>query len=451
MKLYSITTFFLYLLLSAPMLQGQPQATLTGTVTSLDGSSLPRAHVMLKPYSDNLFYHTQTVAVDKNDRFQVSVPKSGVYRLTITGAMHKDVHMPVWIREPDTLHIDARLDPKNLDDGEYFNSNEYISWIRVTGNFNGYNYDRGVRFERVAPKTLRATITTSLDTLHYQIVGLTSGTTVLPGAADYRLRDSQNYEAVVPVTNDRVIVTYKADSTYFDNRNPYKGYRTTWDLNQSKIQFGDEREDHIQKNLNKVNLFDRLFNYAMFDSDTLTQDVFEYTMQQHYKERWKLNLTEIDSLENRIKNLPMDTNEYLRQSMHYKYLLLSENIVETDDSGLLEEIETEPGRHIDTGLLHATMDVIPPESPLWSLNRELILVLPAVLGYADRVTGYLEEMVMKHQDNDITGRVLFKLFTHSFDSSGRSEKTKKYYRLILDAFGDNYYARKAREYVQADN
>ncbi|NGP76315.1 carboxypeptidase regulatory-like domain-containing protein [Balneolaceae bacterium YR4-1] len=451
MRLLVSTVILCYLLVFTPILKGQSQAVLSGTVRSLDGSSLPRAHVTLDPYSDNLFYSSETVEVQSNGSFQIVAPRSGIYRVSITGAMHKGLQFPVWIREPGTMQLDIQLDPKNLDDGEYFNSNEYLSWIRVTGNFNGYNYDRGVRFERIDSNTLRATINTSLDTLHYQITGLTSGTTVLPGAADYRLRDSRNYEAIVPVKNNRVVLIYKADSTYFDNKNPFEGYRTTWDFNQSGVKFIDETEDQIQKNLRKEDFFSRLFNYGMFDTDSLPVEQFKYTMQQHYREMWKLNIREIDALEKRLSSLPGSTNDYVRQSMYYKYLLLSEEIHESHDSRLLESSDTEPSLYIGIDFLNASMDVIPPESSLWSLRSDLLFILPEMLGYTKRVTAYMEEVVKKNRDTDITGRVLFELFTNSYDDSGRSEQTQDYYRLILEAFGDNYYARKAREYVQADN
>lgn len=451
MRPFTLAAFVCYLLVYAPALRGQSHAILSGTITSLDGSSLPRAHVSLTPYLQSLFYNSETVEVDSNGSFQIAVPRAGIYRVTITGAMHKTMQFPLWVREPDTQQLLVQLDPKNLDDGEYFNSDEYLSWIRVTGNFNGYNFDRGVRFERVDPKTLRATINTGLDTLHYQITGLTSGTTVLPGAADYRLRNSHTYEAIVPVINDKVVLTYKADSSYFENKNPFEGYRTTWDLNQSKVKFSNEIEDQIQKNLSKEDFFARLFNYRMFDSDSLPVEKFEFTMRQHYKEIWKLNIKEIDALAKRLTNLPTSTNDYVRQSMYYKYLLLSEDIYDTHDSVLLEASNTEPSQYISNDILTASLDVIPPESPLWSLRKELIFILPEMLGYTQRIKGYLVQTIAKNRDTDITGRVLFQLFTHSYDDTGSSEQTQNYYRLILETFGDNYYARKAREYVQAND
>lgn len=451
MRIFTVSLFLIYLLVSASALKGQSRAILSGSVTSLDGSSLPRAHVILEPYTDNLFYSSETVTVNPADRFHIEVPQTGIYRVTVTGAMHKDTWFPVWIREPGTLNLEIQLDPKNLDDGEYFNSNEYISWIRVTGNFNGYNYDRGVRFERIDSTTLQATVNTSLDTLHYQITGLTSGTTVLPGAADYRLRDSENYEAIVPVNQNKVVLTYHADSTYFDNKNPFEGYRTTWDFNQGNITFADVTENQIHKNLRKENFFTRLFNYAMFDTDSLPAERFELTMRQHYREMWKLNILEIETLEREIENLPAGIQEHLGQSMYYKYLSLSEEIYETHLSRLLEESTTEPSQYINSNILKASLNVIPPDSPLWSLRRGLINILPNLLGYTPQVKTYLEQTVANHRDTDITGRVLFQLFTHSYDNSGRSEQTQRYYQLILDAFGDNYYARKAREYVQAND
>lgn len=451
MKLFATIAILSCLLVYAPALKGQSQAVITGTVKSLDGSSLPRVDLTLQPYTDHLFYNSERVEVNSEDRFLLEVPRSGVYRVTVMGTMHKKLQFPVWIREPDTLQLEVELDPKNLDDGEYFNSNEYISWIRVTGNFNGYNYDRGVRFERVDSTTLKATINTSLDTLHYQITGLTSGTTVLPGAADYRLRNSQNYEAIVPVNHNKLVLTYHADSTYFENKNPFEGYRTTWDFNQSNVTFANDMEDRLQKNLKKENLFARLFNYAMFDSDSLLVEKFELTMEQHYREMWKLNIKEIESLGIRLTNLPANINDDLRKTMYFKYLSLSEEIKETHDSRLLEGSETEPSRYINKDVLNASLEVIPPESALWSLRNDLILLLPQMLGYTGEVTDYLEQTVAKNRDTDLTGRVLFQLFTHAYDNNGRSEQTQRYYRHILDIFGDNYYARKAREYVQAND
>ena len=454
MRAYAAFFIVSFLTLQPFDINSQPQAVLFGTVTSLDGSSLPTAHVTLDPYLDNLFFNSVVTEVDSNNSFSLTIPQSGLYRLTVSGVMHKQFSVPIWIRDPDTHRLHVELDPKNLDDGEYFDSNEYLSWIRVTGNFNGYNYDRGIRFDRIDSTTLRAEINTSLDTLTYQITGLTSGTTVLPGAADYRLRNSDNYVAVLPVHNNRAVLTYKADSTYFDNKNPFKGYRTTWDLNQSQIIFEDETEGRIHQNLRKENLSSRIFNFAMFDSDSMPRDKFEYTMEQHYRESWEMHLEKISAMEDLLGTSTFE-NEYLSQAMFYQYLLVSDEIIEAHKSGLLEgmvndldRIVTEPGNYIDTGILDTSMDVIPPESPLWSLRKDLIFTLPEMLGISGKTKEYLEEVVRKNRDTDITGRVLYQLFTHSFDRSGRSDQTQNYYRLMLDMFGNDYYARKAREYVQ---
>ncbi len=434
---------------------GQVEATLTGTVTSLDGSALPQAHVIISPWANNSgMFSTETVEVKPDGSFQTAITKSGLYRLTIQGVLHKSIISPLWIRKPDTLEFSVRLDPKNLDDGKYFMNDEYLSWIRVTGNFNGYNYDQGVIFKRVEPKTLKATIKTSLDTIRYQIVGITSGTSVLPGAADYRLRDARNYEAVVPVKNNTVELIYRADSTYYPNKNPYEGYRTTWDPNQSELKFSGSFEDEIHKNLDIHNILPNIFNYKIFESDSLPVERFQMYMEEVDRKIAQINIHEMNKIEDQISNFKNSTtvNEYYLQSLYIRYLLLSENLLRINR---LANESAEPDKKlkgkIETNILEASMVQIPPSSQLWSLRNSLITLLPEILGYTDSVISYLERVVSENPNNSLTRSLLLELFKWSYDSEGKSERTQEYYQNILDSFGDNYYARKAREHVQKND
>lgn len=443
------------LLLVAQTGYSQAEATLTGTVTSLDGSALPKAHVTISPWANNSdLFNTETVEVKPDGSFQTAITKSGIYRLTIQGVLHKSIVSPLWIRKPDTLEFSIRLDPKNMDDGKYFKNDEYLSWIRVTGNFNGYNYDQGVIFKRVEPKTLKATIKTSLDTIRYQIVGITSGTSVLPGAADYRLRDARNYEAVVPVKNNTVELTYRADSTYYPNKNPYEGYRTTWDPNQSELKFSGSFEDEIHKNLDIRNILPNIFNYKIFESDSLPVERFQMYMEEVDRKIVQINIHEMSKIEDQISNYKNSTtvNEYYLQSLYIRYLLLSENLLRINQ--MVNE-SAEPDKKlkgkIETNILEASMLHIPPSSQLWSLRNSLITLLPEILGYTDSVISYLERVVSGNPDNSITGSLLLELFKWSYDTNGKSERTQEYYQNILDSFGNNYYARKAREHIQKND
>lgn len=444
--------FLFCILLSFYNVSGQPEATLTGTVKSLDGSVLPKAHITISPWSNNRgLFNTKTVEVNQDGSFQAAITKSGLYRITIQGVLHKSIISPLWIRKPDTLNISARLDPKNLDDGKYFESDEYLSWIRVTGNFNGYNYDQGIIFERIEPKTLKATIKTSLDTIRYQIVGITTGTSVLPGAADYQLRDARNYEAVVPVKGNTVVLTYKADSTYYPNKNPYEGYRTTWDPNQSKLEFTGSYEDEIHNNLDVPNILPNIFNYKIFENDSLRVEKFQMFMNKVHREIVQVNIQEMNKIEDQISNYKSSAivNEYYLQSLYIRYLLLSVNLTRNNRFGNgSAEVDKKLKEKIDHNILKTSMLQIPPSSQLWSLSNNLITILPEILGYSDSVTAYLEQVVSGNPDNTITGNLLLDLFKWSYDTNGKSERTQEYYQNILDSFGDDYYARKAREYVE---
>ena len=446
-----ITILLLCLLTMAQNVNCQVQATLSGTVKSLNGSTLPQAHVTISPWANNSgLFSTQTVEINEDGSFQTAITKSGLYRLTFQGVMHKSIVSPLWIRKPDTLKLSARLDPKNMDDGTYFDSDEYLSWIRVTGNFNGYNYDKGVPFKKIGPKTLQAVIKTSLDTIRYQIVGLTSGTIVLPDADGYELRDQRNYQGIMPVKNNSVVLTYKADSTYYPNKNPYEGYRTTWDPNQSELKFSGPYENKIHRNLDVQNILPNIFNYKIFKNDSLPTERFQIYMDKVQEEIVQISIQEMNKVEEKISNYKNSTslNEYYLQSLYLRYLLLSENLFINSWINGSTELDKKLEEEIDTGILEASMLHIPAYSQLWSLRNSLINLLPKILGYTDSVTSYLEQVASENPDNSITGRLLLELFKWSYDSEGTSERTQKYYQKILDAFGDDYYARKAREYVQ---
>lgn len=431
--------YFTVILLNFFCCYGYSQvSTITGSVTSLKGAPLLKSHILIEPDNNELLFNSQKITVSRDGDFTITIPKAGLYNVTVLGVLHKSLRFPLWIREPDSLNISIKLDPKNLDDGTYFESDEYLSWIRVTGNFNGYNYDQGVRFKRVTSRKLRAVISTSLDTIRYQIVGLTSGTTVLPGADDYALRDRYDYEAVQSVHDNKVILTYKSDSTYFPDQNPYEGYRNTWDPNQSIHTFSTSLEERIHNNLGRDDFFKYIFDYSIFDSVSIPRDHFRSYMDSIREKKHERFRKDFKQIEQQLENTIILKDTYLRQSLAYKYL---------NQSSFLKNVEREEiQEYINPATLRTTLDIMPPSSPLWS--TDLLDIYPEVLGYTPNVVSYFEQVITANSGLNIAGALLLDLFKSSYDIDGRSESTKKYYRDILQQFGDDYYARKAREYVQ---
>lgn len=425
----------------------QPAAKISGKVTSLNGSLLPKAHLLIEPWNTDLLLDSKVIEVEEDGKFEFSIAHAGLYRVKVRGVLHKRMQFPLWIREPESREITIRLDPKNLDDGTYFDNDEYLSWIRLTGNFNGYNYDSGIRFKREGPNTLTANINIGLDTLRYQIIGLTTGTVVLPGADDYILRDPNNYEALVAVTDNSVTLTYHADSTYYPTQNPYEGYRTTWDPNQSEYHFTSPSENKIQYNLNQTSYFAELFDYRVVSSDSLPVDEFQEIVAEIYNEGAQLRIKELKKVEQKLKN--RSHSEAYQQSLFIKYLRLSRYLLYTEQRQLeANGVETRYQKHINADVLNASMEGLPASSPLWSLERGLPNVYTDVLGYTTSVISFLELLSKENPDNKVSGPVLLKLFKRSYDIEGNSQKTKAYYQQILDRFGNRYYAQKAREYVQ---
>lgn len=249
------------------------------------------------------------------------------------------------------------------------------------------------------------------------------------------------------VSGNSITLTYHADSTYYPTQNPYKGYRTTWDPNQSEYRFSSSTENRIQHNLDPMSYFPKLFDYRILSSDSLPADTLEKYMADIYKEGNHLRIKELKQVQKEVLN--RSHSEAYLQSLYFKYLNLSRYLLNSDSRQRdAYDIETGKQKHINPNVLEASMKSLPPHSPLWSLQQDLLEVYPEALGFTPSVISYLEWVSRENPDNQISGPVLLQLFNWSYDIEGNSKRTKEYYQQILDRFGNRYYARKAIEYVQ---
>jgi len=149
----------------------------------------------------NIFTLPDKVYADKNGSFSVTFEDPGIYTLSVRGVFHKSVRIPVMIYDQDKIELDIFLLPHSYNNGEYFDQQVYLKWIRAYGNFNGYDFFSGEIFRANKDGSISAFIKTDLDTIRYQIRGLTRGIAVLPGADEYSTIGS-DFEAVIYNTSD---------------------------------------------------------------------------------------------------------------------------------------------------------------------------------------------------------------------------------------------------------
>lgn len=119
--------------------------TVSGTILSVTGEPMPVSSIDVSATGPtNIFTLPDKVYADKNGSFSVTFEDPGIYTLSVRGVFHKSVRIPVMIYDQDKIE---------------------------------------------------------LDTIRYQIRGLTRGIAVLPGADEYSTIGS-DFEAVIYNTSD---------------------------------------------------------------------------------------------------------------------------------------------------------------------------------------------------------------------------------------------------------
>jgi len=440
----------------------QEHSIIKGTVLSLEGQPLPKAHVHIDPWADYSLFDNRIMEVDKKGNFRLTIPEPGLYRVRFTGVMHKPLVIPLWLYKQDSLTYHIRLDPRTMDDGRYFDRPDYLEWTRIIGNFNNYNYDNGITFTLNDEFTLTATIHTQLDTVSYRIIGLTSGSVALPGAADYRLNDRGRYDGLLPVTNDSVTIVYRADSVYYPDGNISGQSDIPGEINDAMFSIFPHQESNIQEELIATYLAVR-WRLLHSSADSTTRKKFARRKNESisnyfsrvvpFSFRNHVNILE-KNLESVLSFFSANEPEYDspdHQVLFYKYIyslfLLknrSEQLQSISETGDKPDLKYYSEHPTASKILYG----LPADTPLWSLLEMVPNIYFDLIPWSSKSEQYLTRMVQNHPNLDLTGPILFRLFKRSYDREGLSENTTRYYQLLLNKFGDDYYTQKARSYVQ---
>ena len=440
----------------------QAQSILKGTVLSLNGQPLPKAHVHIEPWADHSLFDTRITAVDKKGHYHIAIPETGLYRLRFTGVMHKPFVIPLWFINRDSLTYHIRLDPRTLDDGRYFDRPDYLEWTRIIGNFNNYNYDQGIIFTASKKHTLSATIHTHLDTVSYRIIGLTSGSVALPGAADYRLNDRGRYDGLLPVKNNTVNLVYRADSVYYPDGNISGQTGIPDEINDAMFSIFPRQDAKIQEELISTYLAIR-WRILHPSADSTTREKYARRKDESVSNffsrvipfSFRKQVTMLEKNLNSILSFFTENEPEYHSAYHqvliYKYiysLFLLKNRTEQmksiSQTGKKPDLEYYYEHPAASKIIYG----LPADSPLWSLLISVTGIYFNLIPWSNRSEQYLTRMVRHHPNLDLTGPVLFRLFKLSYDREGLSPNTTRYYQLLLKKFGDDNLARKARIYVR---
>ena len=346
------------------------------------------------------------------------------------------------IYDQESVWMDIHLLPNSYNNGEYFDQQVYLKWIRAFGNFNDYDFFSGQIFRANDDGSISAFIKTDLDTIRYQVRGITRGVTVLPGADNYQVR-GDDFEAVLYNTTDADSVELRFNP---DKEQPYYNALpegpVSWQIPLSGfIHFHDESDKFWSTPLSRTGVAQLHFRTLSEPAHNgVPAGFLKESMFRSYDFRSTHYLSASrDSVINFLKREGLHPQQ--RSALLISYLGLIEQ--QRSRERYLENMGQQlPELKIDTDIFDEIFAMVDPSNPAWALNDDAPLVLLHETNFSEKAVAYTEQMV-RQQSDDMVVRNLVLALIEQFAGNYQDIRAMPYYNWIIERYGENNLARRA--------
>jgi hypothetical protein len=426
---------------------GYAQTVVSGSVLSITGDPLPIATVDIASSGPtDIFSVPGKQFADPDGQFRIIFRETGLYDMTVRGVFHKTVTIPIMIYDQDQISITIQLLPSPYKNGNYFDKEPYLNWIRAYGNFNTYDFFSGEIFRKNSDGSISAFIKTDLDTIRYQVRGLSNGASVLPGADDYAVRN-RSFEALLYNTGeaDSVELRFHPDEKppyffelpdglssrrlplsaflYFPRPSDKYWVQPLEQINSTFLRF------RTISNTKVSDLPDDIFKKSFFDS----YDWFSTSLMSEYRDSVIQDL--------RLENL----HPQQRSAMLISYVGLTDQLLDRNRylSRFSQERETDSvSIEVSEAIFDEIIDSVDPRNPVWALNSDAPLTFLEQSDYSPRAVHYAEQMIRFHPDDMVVRNLVLKLIERRAGQY-RNIREMPYYSWIVERYGENNLARRA--------
>jgi len=442
------------------------QTEVHGVLLSTNGEPLPATVISIRQENQrDIFGGYDDVQAADDGSYHLSLADPGIYFITFRGAYHHSLTLPVLVTGQPAIRMDVALLPAYFNDGRYFNNDEYLSWIRVVGNFNNYDFNTGIPFSLNDDGSISAFIPVDGDTVRYQARGLAygrGGATPLPLADEYNVRPNSTFEAVVytnPTEEDSLEVRFTPNQTI-----PYKRYLPD---GSESLPFTINGIIHFHRNLDKYWIKPLSVNqwpfrpFQVVDYDIAPGIPPENQKRYQVSNRAAFRLGQLME-EKKWVMAGMDTPGLHPQQeavllMAYTAVL---GRIETwqgqrdrmremrpdvkFDDEAMETFDFDADIEIDTALLLKITERVSPVHPAWNRASGTLRFIMEKTGEDERVVDYLYKMVEHHPSERVVVASMNELIRYKvphFTSANEMDV----YQLAVERFGEGNIARRAHE------
>ncbi|MGB9856440.1 MAG: TlpA family protein disulfide reductase [Caldisericum exile] len=429
MKFQKVNLFCLLILFS---LETALSETIDLNVFDFENKPLKYSHlVILNIHNDSVI---EKYEINKNGMIKVNFSKVGFYRLRITGINHKATTFPIYFKgENKIIKLEIKLEPI------YFKS--IPQKIPVIGNFNHWNFDKPLFFEKKSDKLfiLKFENKNQLDKLQYQIViddtikGEFSQRSVNGLVADQFYLDAGNedYVSEIKVRNKDIIEIELDISKYpkikippqvvFKDPEYQEFYRTFESIKVLRKEIEVEKVK-LEKEHNTIT--------SLFDKLTLKKVKGIYS--NHLKK-----LEDLFNKSNNIMSKKLIAIEYIFYSSHLIALKMQPFVK------ILSNIE------LNQKFIKKLLNTIEPNSPLWGYyefyNQPVKGITSILLYINDNIFHkYLNDLVLTNPIKEVQIDALETAIEICFDIK-KDKQNGNYFLQILSSNFPNSEAAKIAE------
>ena len=343
------------LLASGEAALSQQKTVITGRLSGADRSLLPKAHVHLT--RPNQSKPLSSVEVANDGTFKLTTGENGLLFVQFTGVNHLSHEVPLYVEKPVEVRLDVQLKPY-----EYVRD---FSGVKIIGEFNNFSPQSARPMQKQPDGTYSAEFETSAEKFAYQLLGVTKSGNSVNGtlSEDYVYDGGGDYRSVVIPKNGRVKIVF----------DPKALIKTD---GAAHVRFADahSRESRLAAVYDEMLKRRRSFSKAFAGYKSTGKPAYEFQYD------WSNYLSDLS------KEIAAEKDALIRQFLLFSYLDLGFGVY---------------GAKLDAALTQKALEEVPPTSPLWNVEPDLIGVALRNAGQPNKYSGYVQQIIEGHPDQRV--------------------------------------------------
>ncbi|MCK5145913.1 TlpA family protein disulfide reductase [bacterium] len=364
--------------------------TFEGMLIGHDGQPMKKSNIQLlsnEPIMPSRI--SKTFNINDNGSFSIPISSAGFYKIRFCGVNHQSFEQMIFFKADNDIKLNVKLKPIEMK--------AEIESLKITGDFNDFSSRRNtVVMNRQDDNVFIASLDVSSDTLAYQIVGADKSLHTINGQqADHFVLDSGGDYISVLNTKGLSEVTIKYDLSLMIN-------------SKSEVRIDFDESNRVQNDITTI-LTDiesrrniMIASYREYTRNGGDRSKFEFD--------WSKDLSELNELWKNEKNKDLKEIRYLVKHM----------IGEIDSTEAVKVLEN-----------------IPPTSPLWSINTNvlngMIYKTKQEIDYLD----YLTQLLKNHPDSTIKPK-FYQTIMSIAQNNGKNEILNSFYYEFVEKYPDHY-------------